>query len=150
MVTPSINLFLYSQYTLKALEDLENDAIGLESRLQLLPQGVDMQSMSATLTRTRTSLVSLHTETEAHKARIERHRRDRMKRVEGVKKYQALLIDLEHWLLETQQTIRTEIKLSSVNAVRDQIWASEVSCKIYCPLSNVFCLLFINHCLWSV
>jgi len=48
-----------------------------------------------------------------------------MKRVEEVKKYQSLLIDLEHWLVETQRTITTEIRLSSVKAVRDQIRASE-------------------------
>jgi hypothetical protein len=104
---------------------MEKDAISLESRLQTLTPGPDTQAMSASLTGTRTSLVTLHTQAEAHTARIARYKRERMKRVEEVKKYQSLLIDLEHWLVETQRTITTEIRLSSVKAVKDQIRASE-------------------------
>lgn len=114
-----------TKYTLKSLEDMEKDAIKLEGRLQTLTPGPDTQAMSASLTGTRTSLVTLHTQAEAHTARIARYKRERMKRVEEVKKYQSLLIDLEHWLVETQRTITTEIRLSSVKAVKDQIRASE-------------------------
>jgi len=37
-----------------------------------------------------------------------------------------LLMDLELWLTETQATIATEIKLTSKQAVKDQLRASQV------------------------
>jgi hypothetical protein len=40
---------------------------------------------------------------------------------------QSLLVDLELWLTETQATIATEIKLTSVQVVKEQIRASQVS-----------------------
>ncbi len=40
---------------------------------------------------------------------------------------QTLLVDLELWLTETQATIASEIKLTSVKVVKDQIRASQVS-----------------------
>jgi len=85
-----------------------------------------MMSLSATLTGNRTKLVTLHTQAEAQKARIERYMIERRKRITEIKRYQALLVDLEQWLGEAQATISMEIKLTSVKIVRDQIRASEV------------------------
>merc|ERR1712106_225731 len=115
------------KYTLKTLEELESEAISIEARLQKLPSGsdVDMMSLSATLTGNRTKLVTLHTQAEAQKARIERYMIERRKRITEIKRYQALLVDLEQWLGEAQATISMEIKLTSVKIVRDQIRASE-------------------------
>jgi len=42
-----------------------------------------------------------------------------------MKKYQNMLIDLEQWVLEAQATIRTEIKLTNANIVREQIRAKK-------------------------
>lgn len=116
------------QYTLKTLEELESEAISIEARLQRLPSGsdVDMLSLSATLTGNRTKLVTLHTQAEAQKSRIERYMTERRKRITELKRYQALLVDLEQWLGEAQATISMEIKLTSAKVVRDQIRASEV------------------------
>ena len=116
------------QYTLKTLEELESEAISIEARLQKLPSGsdVDMKSLAATLTGNRTKLVTLHTQAEAQRARIERYMIERRKRITEIKRYQTLLIDLESWLGEAQATISTEIRLTSVKVVRDQIRASEV------------------------
>eukprot|EP00090_Calanus_glacialis_P016241 TRINITY_DN25465_c0_g1_i1.p1 TRINITY_DN25465_c0_g1~~TRINITY_DN25465_c0_g1_i1.p1 ORF type:complete len:1826 (-),score=521.33 TRINITY_DN25465_c0_g1_i1:410-5347(-) len=115
------------KYTLKTLEELESEAISIEARLQKLPSGsdVDMMSLAATLTGNRTKLVTLHTQAEAQRARIERYMIERRKRVTEIKRYQSLLIDLEQWLGEAQATISTEIRLTSVKVVRDQIRASE-------------------------
>ena len=52
---------------------------------------------------------------------------ERKKRVLEIKRYQALLVDLEAWLGEAQSTISSEIKLTSAKVVRDQIRASQVS-----------------------
>ena len=54
---------------------------------------------------------------------------ERKKRVLEIKRYQALLVDLEAWLGEAQSTISSEIKLTSAKVVRDQIRASQVSNK---------------------
>eukprot|EP00092_Neocalanus_flemingeri_P009172 GFUD01009873.1.p1 GENE.GFUD01009873.1~~GFUD01009873.1.p1 ORF type:complete len:2234 (-),score=822.51 GFUD01009873.1:392-6148(-) len=115
------------KYTLKTLEELETEAISIEARLQKVPSSnnVDMKSLAATLTGNRTKLVTLHTQAEAQRARIERYMMERHKRINEIKKYQTLLIDLEQWLGEAQATISTEIRLTSVKIVRDQIRASE-------------------------
>merc|ERR1711936_1077112 len=115
------------QYTLKTLEELEKEAISIEGRLQKVPSGndVDLMSLSAILTGNRTKLVTLHTQAEAQRARIERYMIERRKRIGEIKRYQALLVDLEQWLGEAQATISTEIRLTSVKVVRDQIRASE-------------------------
>merc|ERR1712128_59762 len=115
------------KYTLKTLEELETEAISIEARLQKVPSGndVDMSSLAATLTGNRTKLITLHTQAEAQRARIERYMTERRKRISEIKRYQTLLIDLEQWLGEAQATISTEIRLTSVKVVRDQIRASE-------------------------
>merc|ERR1712013_550085 len=115
------------QYTLKTLEELESEAISIEARLQKMPSGsdVDMLALSATLTGNRTKLVTLHTQAEAQKGRIDRYMTERRKRIAELKRYQALLVDLEQWLGEAQATISMEIKLTSAKVVRDQIRASE-------------------------
>jgi len=114
-------------YSLKTLEELETEAISIESRLQKLPSGMDadMMAMAASLTGHRTKLITLHTQAESQRNRIERYINERKKRIVEIKRYQALLIDLEQWLGEAQATISSEIKLSSVKVVRDQIRASE-------------------------
>ena len=116
------------QFTLKSIEDLEKDAISLEARLQSNSSAsdVDFKSLSASLTGSRTQLVTLHTEAESLRNKIERVVLERRKRINEIKRYQSLLIDLEQWLGETQATLTTEIKLTSVQIVRDQMRASEV------------------------
>ena len=120
-------LFLL-QFTLKSIEDLEKDAISLEARLQSSSSAsdVDFKSLSASLTASRTQLVTLHTQAESLATKIERVVVERRKRIGEIKRYQALLIDLEQWLGEAQATLSTEIRLTSVQIVRDQIRASEV------------------------
>jgi len=115
------------KYTLKTLEDLESEAISIEARLQKLPSSndVDVLSLAALLTGSRTKLVTLHTQAESNKARIERYILERRKRITEIKRYQAILIDLEQWLGEAQATISSEIKLTNAKIVRDQIRASE-------------------------
>ena len=116
------------QFTLKSIEDLEKDAISLEARLQSNSSAsdVDFKSLSASLTASRTQLVTLHTQAESLATKIERVVVERRKRISEIKRYQALLIDLEQWLGEAQATLSTEIRLTSVQIVRDQIRASEV------------------------
>ena len=116
------------QFTLKSIEDLEKDAISLEARLQSSSStsDVDFKTLSASLTGSRTQLVSLHTQAESLTNKIERVVLERRKRINEIKRYQSLLIDLEQWLGEAQATLTTEIRLTSVQIVRDQIRASEV------------------------
>ena len=116
------------QFTLKSIEDLEKDAISLEARLHSSSTGsdVDFKTLSASLTGSRTQLVTLHTQAESLTAKIERVVVERRKRITEIKRYQSLLIDLEQWLGEAQATLTTEIRLTSVQIVRDQIRASEV------------------------
>ena len=83
-------------------------------------------TLSASVTGCKTQLVSLHTMAENHKTKMEICKSERKRRVQEIKKYQTLLIDLEQWLGESQSTISTEITLTSVKVVRDQIRASEV------------------------
>ena len=70
--------------------------------------------------------MSLHTQAESLTNKIERVVVERRKRISEIKRYQSLLIDLEQWLGEAQATLTTEIRLTSVQIVRDQIRASEV------------------------
>ena len=128
----SVNTFLLNfislQFTLRSIEDLEKDAISLEARLQNSSSAsdVDFKSLSASLTSSRTQLVTLHTQAESLTNKIERVVLERRKRINEIKRYQSLLIDLEQWLGEAQATLTTEIRLTSVQIVRDQIRASEV------------------------
>ena len=103
------------------------EAIKLEQRLQSSGlSDVDFKSLSASLTACRTQLVTLHTKAEAQKNRIERLVLERRKRITEIKRYQALLLDLEQWVGEAQATITTEIRLTSVQIVKDQVRASQV------------------------
>ena len=70
--------------------------------------------------------MTLHTQAESLTGKIERVVVERRKRITEIKRYQSLLIDLEQWLGEAQATLTTEIRLTSVQIVRDQIRASEV------------------------
>ena len=88
---------------------------------------IDFMTLSANLTSCKTKLVTLHTKADNIHSKIERYRDERRKRLNEIKRYQTLLIDLEHWLGEAQSTISTDIKLTTVKIVRDQIRASEVS-----------------------
>ena len=88
---------------------------------------IDFMTLSASLTGCKTKIVSLQTDAEAKKAKLERYRTDRRKRINEIKRYQTLLIDLEQWVGEAQATISTEMRLTNVKVVRDQIRASEVS-----------------------
>ena len=84
-------------------------------------------TLSANLTSCKTKLVTLHTEADNVHSKIIQYRDERRKRLNEIKRYQTLLIDLEQWLGEAQSTISTDIKLTTVKIVRDQIRASEVS-----------------------
>ena len=84
-------------------------------------------TLSANLTSCKTKLVTLHTEADNVHSKIIKYRDERRKRLNEIKRYQTLLIDLEQWLGEAQSTISTDIKLTTVKIVRDQIRASEVS-----------------------
>merc|ERR1712045_135293 len=86
---------------------------------------IDFKTLSADLTTCKTKLVTLHTIAETENSKIERFKAERKKKVNEIKRYQAMLIDLEEWLGEAQATIRTDIRLTTVKIVRDQIRASE-------------------------
>ena len=88
---------------------------------------MDRQTLAASLTSCRTRIVTLNTQALASKGRLEGYMAERKKRVLEIKRYQALLVDLEAWLGEAQSTISSEIKLTSAKVVRDQIRASQVS-----------------------
>ena len=119
------------QFTLKSIEDLESEAISLEKRLQSSGlSDLEFKSLSASLTGCRTLLVTLHTQAEAQRTKIERSVLERRRRITELKRYQSLLIDLEQWLGEAQATISTEIRLTSAQVVRDQVRASQVSVRV--------------------
>merc|ERR1712061_932992 len=88
-------------------------------------EDIDFKTLSADLTTCKTKLVTLHTIAETQNSKIERFKAERKKKVNEIKRYQAMLIDLEEWLGEAQGTIRTDIRLTTVKIVRDQIRASE-------------------------
>ena len=120
------------QYALATLEELEKEAQSTEKKLgQETERGaaVDRQTLAASLTSCRTRIVTLNTQALASKGRLEGYMAERKKRVLEIKRYQALLVDLEAWLGEAQSTISSEIKLTSAKVVRDQIRASQVSNK---------------------
>ena len=115
------------QYSLVTLEELEAETQDVEQRLaQETGAQVDRQNMAASLASCRTRLVTLNTQARAAKSRLEGYMVERKKRVAEIKRYQALLIDLEQWLGEAQSTISSEIRLTSAKVVRDQIRASQV------------------------
>merc|ERR1712083_978518 len=103
------------KYALATLEELETEA----------GSAVDRQTLSASITSCRTRIVTLNTQALASKGRLEGYMAERKKRVIEIKRYQALLVDLEAWLGEAQSTISSEIKLTSAKVVRDQIRASQ-------------------------
>merc|ERR1712045_438353 len=115
------------QFTMKSVEDLEIEADKIEKRiLDFNHEDIDFKTLSADLTTCKTKLVTLHTIAETQNSKIERFKAERKKKVIEIKRYQAMLIDLEEWLGEAQATIRTDIRLTTVKIVRDQIRASEV------------------------
>merc|ERR1712045_779582 len=115
------------QFTMKSVEDLEIEADKIEKRiLDFNHEDIDFKTLSADLTTCKTKLVTLHTIAETQNSKIERFKAERKKKVNEIKRYQAMLIDLEAWLGEAQATIRTDIRLTTVKIVRDQIRASEV------------------------
>merc|ERR1711962_1578117 len=116
------------KYALATLEELEKEAQSTEKKLgQETERGaaVDRQTLAASLTSCRTRIVTLNTQALASKGRLEGYMAERKKRVLEIKRYQALLVDLEAWLGEAQSTISSEIKLTSAKVVRDQIRASQ-------------------------
>merc|ERR1712029_1029889 len=115
------------QFILKSIAELEIEADRIAKKLsQSSNQDIDIMTLSASVTGCKTQLVSLHTMAENHKTKMERCKSERKRRIQEIKKYQTLLIDLEQWLGESQSTISTEITLTSVKVVRDQIRASEI------------------------
>ena len=117
------------QYALATLEELEKEAQSAEVKLAQETEAgaaVDRQTLAANLTSCRTRIVTLNTQALASKGRLEGYMAERKKRVVEIKRYQALLVDLEAWLGEAQSTISSEIKLTSAKVVRDQIRASQV------------------------
>merc|ERR1712192_253414 len=116
------------KYALATLEELEKEAQSAEvKQAQETEAGaaVDRQTLAANLTSCRTRIVTLNTQALASKGRLEGYMAERKKRVIEIKRYQALLVDLEAWLGEAQSTISSEIKLTSAKVVRDQIRASQ-------------------------
>ena len=112
---------------MKSVEDLEIEADKIEKKiLDFNHKDIDFKTLSADLTTCKTKLVTLHTIAETQNSKIERFKAERKKKVNEIKRYQAMLIDLEEWLGEAQATIRTDIRLTTVKIVRDQIRASEV------------------------
>lgn len=89
-------------------------------------QDIDFTTLSANLTGCKTQIITIQTSAENLKSKIERHQSDRRKKLNEFKRYQSLLIDLEQWVGEAQSAISTEINLTNVKVVRDQIRASEV------------------------
>merc|ERR1719232_2546686 len=119
--------FALVQFTLKTIGDLESEANRIENELmEEKNTEIDFVTLSANLTSCKTKLVTLRTKAENIHSKIKRYRDERRKRLNEIKRYQTLLIDLEHWLGEAQSTISTDIKLTTVKIVRDQIRASEV------------------------
>ena len=117
------------------LEELEKEAQSAEVKLAQETEAgaaVDRQTMAASLTSCRTRIVTLNTQALASKGRLEGYMAERKKRVLEIKRYQALLVDLEAWLGEAQSTISSEIKLTSAKVVRDQIRASQVRMLLGC------------------
>ena len=111
------------------LEELEKEAQTADVKLAQETEAgaaVDRQTLAASLTSCRTRIVTLNTQALASKGRLEGYMAERKKRVVEIKRYQALLVDLEAWLGEAQSTISSEIKLTSAKVVRDQIRASQV------------------------
>ena len=127
------------QYALATLEELEKEAQSTEKKLgQETERGaaVDRQTLAASLTSCRTRIVTLNTQALASKGRLEGYMAERKKRVLEIKRYQALLVDLEAWLGEAQSTISSEIKLTSAKVVRDQIRASQVRMLLGCFITE--------------
>ena len=113
---------------MKTIGDLESEANRIENELmEEKNTEIDFVTLSANLTSCKTKLVTLRTKAENIHSKIKRYRDERRKRLNEIKRYQTLLIDLEHWLGEAQSTISTDIKLTTVKIVRDQIRASEVT-----------------------
>ena len=123
------------QYALATLEELEKEAQTAEVKLAQETEAgaaADRQTLAASLTSCRTRIVTLNTQALASKGRLEGYMAERKKRVVEIKRYQALLVDLEAWLGEAQSTISSEIKLTSAKVVRDQIRASQVMIRSFC------------------
>merc|ERR1712176_1016763 len=119
--------FALVQFTLKSIGDLETEANRIEKELiEEKNNEIDFMTLSANLTSCKTKLVTLHTEADNVHSKIIQYRDERRKRLNEIKRYQTLLIDLEQWLGEAQSTISTDMKLTTVKIVRDQIRASEV------------------------
>merc|ERR1712198_728894 len=115
------------QYVLKTVNGLETDAKKLEQTLsESRNQDIDFTTLSANLTGCKTQIITIQTSAENLKSKIERHQSDRRKKLNEFKRYQSLLIDLEQWVGEAQSAISTEINLTNVKVVRDQIRASEI------------------------
>ena len=110
----------------------DGQAEGPETGPEVVTVGADVQRITAEIARARTSVVTLKTEAETHAQRLERYAKDKQRRLQEVKDYNALLVDLEAWLREAQVAVDTEMKLSKKLILKD-IRIIEVK------------LIFMNH-----
>ncbi|XP_023348442.1 uncharacterized protein LOC111717154 isoform X2 [Eurytemora carolleeae] len=119
------------KFTVGKLEDLTRDSAEIETRIQSATTehgaGVsDLQVVAAELAGLKTQLVSLGTQAESRRGRLDNYILERRRRVTEIKKYQSLLIDLEVWLNEVQATLTSDLRLTSLKVVRDQIRGCQV------------------------
>jgi len=97
--------------------------------LSLSPEhlsSADAGQLSAELSGLVTRLVNLETAGIARRSRLETYVKQRRKRIEQVKKYQCVLIELESWLEEAEATLSSDIKLTSAAQFKDQIRAAQL------------------------
>lgn len=124
------------QISIKTLDSLESRADELAKRLAQESkkggdqpsgdQAPDLRTMSGELTKIKTDIVRTRTAAEKLRGNVEVCLGERKRRGAELKKFQGVVLDLEHWLLSTQGQLGAEVKMSNIKAVRDNLQVTEV------------------------
>ena len=125
--------------SIETLDKLSSTADDLEARIaserEREPSAeTDLLELGSDVTAAKTQLVAARTAAEKCRVASERCLGERRRRAKELKDYQALVLDLEQWVLGAQGQLGAEIKMASVKAVRDNIQVAEVDLKS--PLFN--------------
>eukprot|EP00088_Acartia_fossae_P056153 TRINITY_DN65363_c0_g1_i1.p1 TRINITY_DN65363_c0_g1~~TRINITY_DN65363_c0_g1_i1.p1 ORF type:complete len:187 (-),score=63.14 TRINITY_DN65363_c0_g1_i1:68-628(-) len=116
------------EFVLTKIEELIAETKSIENKIEDLPSDrqTDKQNLAVELTRSRTQLIRLEGEAKHKRSDLESYMKERRKRIEDIKMYQGILVDLEVWLEDVLKQLNADLKLTDLRIVKDQIRGCQV------------------------
>ena len=111
---------------METINKLEEASSNLEKEIQRNVEEPDSLILSASITSCKTQLVTLRTDSECQLTKNERSKKEKSRRLADLKRYQSILSELDTWLVTTQTSISSQIEISSVKIIKEQIRSCQV------------------------